>query len=151
MLQAVWAEEVGHYDFSECKDLANPGGWDVGYWFHLANHKQGNDQATQEMSAGDGRVLPAFATVPLASGGKTPSASTHKLRIRFISAADMSAYRIDLGELRGTLIATDGQPCVPLDVSMDSGNALWVGVGQRMDVVVEVPNTEARQYVVAPF
>jgi FtsP/CotA-like multicopper oxidase with cupredoxin domain len=56
----------------------------------------------------------------------------------------MTNYRVDLGEMYGELIATDGQPCVP-----HGSSVFWVAVGQRMDVVVHVPS-QPGAYVAPP-
>lgn len=56
------------------------------------------------------------------------------MRIRIINAAEMTNYHVELGQLSGELVATDGQPCHP-----KREKSVWVGVAQRMDVVVKVP------------
>eukprot|EP00040_Diaphanoeca_grandis_P030144 m.177718 g.177718 ORF g.177718 m.177718 type:complete len:567 (+) comp31907_c0_seq1:160-1860(+) len=118
-LRAAWEDDSRTFNYSECLAAATgEDTWDVGYRAHLANGRTASDPAIVLLEEG-----------------------THTLRVRIISAADTTNYRVDLGELVGTLIATDGQPCHPISKSV-----FWVAVAQRLDIAVELPNDRKGAY-----
>ena len=57
-----------------------------------------------------------------------------KVRLRLINGAASSAFWIDLGQIKGTLIAVDGIPVQPI-----AGKRFPISMGQRLDVLVDVP------------
>ncbi|MBX9775786.1 MAG: multicopper oxidase domain-containing protein [Xanthobacteraceae bacterium] len=59
-----------------------------------------------------------------------------RVRLRIINGATATAFTVDLGRLEGTLIAVDGQPVVPI-----RGRQFPISMGQRLDIVVELPRT----------
>eukprot|EP00036_Acanthoecidae_sp_10tr_P008778 CAMPEP_0182928576 /NCGR_PEP_ID=MMETSP0105_2-20130417/15657_1 /TAXON_ID=81532 ORGANISM="Acanthoeca-like sp., Strain 10tr" /NCGR_SAMPLE_ID=MMETSP0105_2 /ASSEMBLY_ACC=CAM_ASM_000205 /LENGTH=544 /DNA_ID=CAMNT_0025066581 /DNA_START=45 /DNA_END=1679 /DNA_ORIENTATION=- len=122
VLHDTWKVERPDFDFSECQPAGEGSGtWDVGYRQHLANEREAHD--------------PVAVLV---------DADTSQLRLRIINAADMSNYRVDLGQLTGELIATDGHPVAPHE-----GAVWWTAIGQRMDVVVDVPTTPGAYAITA--
>ena len=60
-----------------------------------------------------------------------------KVRLRLINGAATTAFWIDLGELAGEAIAVDGNPITPL-----TGSLFPLGMGQRIDIRVELPKSE---------
>lgn len=61
-----------------------------------------------------------------------------KIRLRLINGATSTAFNLDLGELVGDLIAVDGNPVKPV-----SGNQFGVSMGQRVDLLIELPSSGA--------
>ncbi|HAT6978488.1 TPA: multicopper oxidase domain-containing protein [Legionella pneumophila] len=59
-----------------------------------------------------------------------------KVRLRIINASSSTNFKIDTGKLSATLIAVDGENIEPI---MD--NSFPIGVGNRMDLIVEIPST----------
>lgn len=64
--------------------------------------------------------------------------------LRVINSSAMSAYHIDLGALRGTLIAVDGFRVHPV-----AGRRFPIAVAQRLDIRIKIPNTPASHPVLA--
>ena len=58
------------------------------------------------------------------------------VRLRFINAASASNFWINLGKLKGSLIALDGFPVQPL-----GGNKFQLAMGQRLDILVTIPKS----------
>lgn len=58
-----------------------------------------------------------------------------KVRLRIINGATATGFIIELGSLPASLIAVDGQPVSPVAASR-----FPVAMGQRLDIVVELPN-----------
>ena len=56
-----------------------------------------------------------------------------RARLRIINAAASSAFWIELGELKGSLIAVDGNPVVPV-----AGSSFPIAIAQRIDLIVDV-------------
>lgn len=56
------------------------------------------------------------------------------IRLRMVSSTAMTSFKVDLGVLSGHAIATDGQYVKPLP-----GSIFWVGIAQRLDVLVTIP------------
>jgi FtsP/CotA-like multicopper oxidase with cupredoxin domain len=56
------------------------------------------------------------------------------IRLRSINAASMVDYNVTLGNLTGTIIAADGQLVQPHQAS-----SYWLGVAQRIDIVITMP------------
>lgn len=57
-----------------------------------------------------------------------------RVRLRIINSAASTNFTIDLGQLRGTLFAVDGQPIAPV-----RGNSFPIGIANRCDIRVETP------------
>jgi FtsP/CotA-like multicopper oxidase with cupredoxin domain len=57
-----------------------------------------------------------------------------RVRLRIINGSSMSAYHIDLGRLKGHLIAVDGIPVRPVP-----GRSFPITVAQRLDVELAIP------------
>jgi len=57
-----------------------------------------------------------------------------RVRLRIINGAASSAFWIDLGALRGTLVAVDGNPVLPV-----FGSRFPMAIAQRLDLIVDVP------------
>ena len=57
-----------------------------------------------------------------------------RARLRIINGAASSAFWIELGELRGTLVAVDGNPVLPV-----AGSSFPIATAQRLDLIVDVP------------
>lgn len=58
-----------------------------------------------------------------------------KVRLRFINGASSTNFWINLGKLKGTIIAVDGEDIKPV-----SGYMFPLAIAQRMDIVVKLPN-----------
>lgn len=58
------------------------------------------------------------------------------VRLRFINGAAASNFWINLGNLKGKLIAVDGQDVKPI-----MGNKFPIAIGQRVDVLVTIPKS----------
>ncbi|HBD7469309.1 TPA: multicopper oxidase family protein [Legionella pneumophila] len=58
-----------------------------------------------------------------------------KVRLRIINASSSTNFKIDAGKLSATLIAVDGENIEPI---VDS--SFPIGVGNRMDLLVEIPS-----------
>jgi FtsP/CotA-like multicopper oxidase with cupredoxin domain len=67
-----------------------------------------------------------------------------RVRLRFINASSMSAYHIDLGRLKGDLIAVDGIPVQPV-----RGRTFPITVAQRLDIELTTPKIAATYPVLA--
>ncbi len=98
------------FNFSQC--LAPATMPDLIFRYHLVNGEP---------------LVPSPPTVRLAAGAI--------VRLRIINAASMTNYRLDLGNLTGILIATDGHLIYP-----DSNNQFWIAVAQRLDILLQLPN-----------
>lgn len=57
-----------------------------------------------------------------------------RVRLRLINGAASSAFWIDLGALKGTLVAVDGMPVMPI-----AGTRFPMTMAQRLDILVDVP------------
>ncbi len=57
-----------------------------------------------------------------------------RVRLRIINGSSGTNYFVDLGNLQGELIATDGMPIEPI-----SGNRFPVAIAQRVDVRLQIP------------
>ncbi len=57
-----------------------------------------------------------------------------RVLLRIINSACMSAFHVDLGELTGRLVAVDGQDVFPVP-----GSRFPIAVGQRLDILLELP------------
>jgi FtsP/CotA-like multicopper oxidase with cupredoxin domain len=64
--------------------------------------------------------------------------------LRIINSSAMSAYHVDLGALRGTLIAVDGFRVHPV-----AGRRFPIAVAQRLDIRIAIPSTPASHPVLA--
>lgn len=58
-----------------------------------------------------------------------------RVRLRVINASSMTVYRLDLGPVTGRLVATDGDPCQPLDAAR-----FGIAPGQRLDIEIDLPD-----------
>ncbi|WP_174803631.1 multicopper oxidase family protein [Martelella limonii] len=59
-----------------------------------------------------------------------------RVRLRIINGATATNFTIDTGILPGRLMAVDGQPVEPL-----SGKRFGVSMGQRLDIMLDIPGT----------
>jgi FtsP/CotA-like multicopper oxidase with cupredoxin domain len=66
------------------------------------------------------------------------------VRLRLINGAASTAFWIDLGELAGDAIAVDGNPIAPV-----SGRRFPLGMGQRIDIRISLPNLEGAWPILA--
>jgi FtsP/CotA-like multicopper oxidase with cupredoxin domain len=66
------------------------------------------------------------------------------VRLRIINASSMSAYHIDLGRLKGNLIAVDGIAVRPV-----RGHTFPITVAQRLDIELTIPQIAAAYPVLA--
>jgi FtsP/CotA-like multicopper oxidase with cupredoxin domain len=64
--------------------------------------------------------------------------------LRIINSSSMSAYHIDLGALRGKLIAVDGFRVHPV-----AGHRFPIAVSQRLDIRIAIPHAKAAYPVLA--
>lgn len=58
-----------------------------------------------------------------------------RVRLRLINGATSTAFQIGLGSLSGTVAAVDGNPVKPVE-----GNRFGMMMGQRLDVLLTIPN-----------
>lgn len=84
-----------------------------------------NDVRFDAFLAND-RTLDDPEVVPVERGGR--------VRLRLINAAAASNFMIDLGALRGQLIAVDGMPVQPMTESRFA-----LAIGQRLDLRLDLP------------
>ena len=84
-----------------------------------------NDIAYDAYLAND-RTLDDPETVRVESNGR--------VRLRIINGATATAFSIDTGQLRGELIAVDGQDIAPV-----VGNLFPIVMGQRLDIRLAIP------------
>jgi FtsP/CotA-like multicopper oxidase with cupredoxin domain len=66
------------------------------------------------------------------------------VRIRLINGATASNFTIDLGQLRGTLVAVDGHPIQPL-----TGSTFPAASAQRLDIRITLPRERAAWPILA--
>ncbi|OCH98003.1 copper oxidase [Legionella jamestowniensis] len=64
-----------------------------------------------------------------------PVTAGQTVRLRIINASTSTNYEINLGKLKGSLIAVDGERVKPID-----GSQFPIGIGNRLDILVRVPN-----------
>lgn len=67
-----------------------------------------------------------------------------RVRLRIINAAAATNFFIDLGQLNGRVIATDGNPIQPW-----AGNNFPIAIAQRLDVVIDLPRGEGAWPILA--
>jgi FtsP/CotA-like multicopper oxidase with cupredoxin domain len=67
-----------------------------------------------------------------------------RVRLRIINASSMCAYHIDLGQLKGDLIAVDGLPVKPV-----RGRTFPITVAQRLDIELTIPKIATAHPVLA--
>ncbi|SSC66101.1 multicopper oxidase family protein [Ciceribacter selenitireducens] len=67
-----------------------------------------------------------------------------RVRLRVINGATATAFTIDTGALTGELTAVDGQPVQPL-----SGTRFPISMGQRLDIVLDLPSQAGAYPVLA--
>jgi len=94
-----------------------------------------NDVAYDAFLAND-RTLEDPDVVRVESGGR--------VLLRIINGASASNFVVDLGRLKGELVAVDGHP-----VRTVSGSTFPIAIAQRMDVRVQLPNGESAYPVLA--
>jgi FtsP/CotA-like multicopper oxidase with cupredoxin domain len=66
------------------------------------------------------------------------------VRLRMINGATATAFWIDLGELAGEAIAVDGNAVAPV-----AGRQFPLGMGQRIDILIRLPNAEGAWPILA--
>lgn len=72
------------------------------------------------------RTLDDPEIVRVAPGGR--------VRLRLINGATTTAFTIDTGRLLATVLSVDGDPVLPV-----TGNAFPLSMGQRIDLLVDIP------------
>jgi FtsP/CotA-like multicopper oxidase with cupredoxin domain len=71
----------------------------------------------------------------LADPEVVPVEKNGRLRLRIINGSSGTNFFVDLGDLKGELIATDGMPVQPV-----SGSRFPLAIAQRIDVRVQLPS-----------
>ncbi|MHB8885093.1 MAG: multicopper oxidase family protein [Methylovirgula sp.] len=61
-----------------------------------------------------------------------------RIRLRIINAASSSQFWVDLGELVGHVVATDGHPVHPV-----AGRRFPIAMAQRLDILIDLPGPGA--------
>lgn len=61
-----------------------------------------------------------------------------RIRLRIINSGASTNFTIDLGALRGTLVAVDGRPIEPV-----TGSRFPIGIANRCDITIETPRSGA--------
>ena len=61
-----------------------------------------------------------------------------RIRLRIINGASSSQFWVDLGELAGRVVATDGHPVHPV-----TGSRFPIAIAQRLDILIDLPSTGA--------
>src|SRR5919106_2761578 len=61
-----------------------------------------------------------------------------RVRLRIINGASSSQFWVDLGELAGRVVATDGHPAQPV-----AGSRFPIAMAQRLDILIDLPRTGA--------
>jgi FtsP/CotA-like multicopper oxidase with cupredoxin domain len=61
-----------------------------------------------------------------------------RIRLRIINGASSSQFWIDLGELVGRVVATDGHPVHPV-----AGSRFPIAMAQRLDILIDLPRAGA--------
>lgn len=59
-----------------------------------------------------------------------------QVKLRFINAASASNFWINLGKLKGTLVAVDGESIIPI-----IDNKFQLAMGQRADIIINIPKS----------
>ncbi len=85
------------------------------------------------------------ATYTYLMNGQNPTANWHgiakageRVRLRFIGAATATFFDVRIPELKMTVVSTDGQAVVPVEV-----DELRIGSGETYDVIVDIPDNRA--------
>jgi len=94
-----------------------------------AMHMDLNDVHYDAFLAND-RTLADPEVVRVERGGR--------VRLRIINGASASQFWIDLGEVVGRVVATDGHPVQPV-----AGNRFPIAMAQRLDILIDLPRTGA--------
>ncbi|WP_158644250.1 multicopper oxidase family protein [Legionella hackeliae] len=63
-----------------------------------------------------------------------PVTAGQTVRLRIINASASTNFEINLGKLKGSLIAVDGEQIKPI-----SGSQFPIGIGNRLDILVNIP------------
>jgi len=61
-----------------------------------------------------------------------------RIRLRIINGASSSQFWVDLGDLVGRVVATDGQPVHPV-----AGSRFPIAMAQRLDILIDLPEVGA--------
>jgi FtsP/CotA-like multicopper oxidase with cupredoxin domain len=67
-----------------------------------------------------------------------------RIRLRIINGASASQFWIDLGELVGRVVATDGHPVHPI-----AGSRFPIAMAQRLDILIDLPRAGAFRSLLA--
>lgn len=94
-----------------------------------------NDVAFDAFLAND-RTLADPEVVPVAPGGR--------VLLRIINGASASNFAIDLGRLKGMLVAVDGHPVEPV-----AGSRFPIAMAQRLDIRLQLPKEQSAHPVLA--
>ena len=95
----------------------------------MQTHMDLNDVHYDAFLAND-RTLADPQIVRVESGGR--------IRLRVINGASSSQFWIDLGDLVGRVVATDGHPVHPV-----AGNRFPLAMAQRLDLLIDLPRAGA--------
>ena len=117
------------------------------------NSMSGMDHSMGSMDSSDDRPLgddTSDVDYPLyLINGRAPTKAAEfavspgeRVRLRLISAASDTPFRVALGGSKLTVVATDGFPVEPVTV-----DTLLLGMGERYDVIVSVPGEGAFPFV----
>lgn len=94
----------------------------------------------QSMMEGMGAVVPPYEALLI--NGRLPDAPKEfevrrgeRVRLRLINPGGATTYRVAVAGHRMTVTHTDGRPVEPVEV-----DSLYIGMGERYDVVVEADN-----------
>jgi FtsP/CotA-like multicopper oxidase with cupredoxin domain len=100
----------------------------------MGNMKPDLNDVDYEAFLANDRTLADPSVIRVEPGGR--------VRLRLINGSAASNYWIDLGGLRGTLIAVDGTPVRPVALQR-----LPLAIAQRADILIELPR-EQRAYAI---
>lgn len=73
-----------------------------------------------------------------------PITPNTRVRLRIINASASTNFFIETGKLESTIIAVDGQNIQPRQM-----NPFQLGIGQRVDILVQIPNGEGSYPILA--
>lgn len=127
-LRAAWAEVADNFDYGACPTAAMHA--HVQYEHHLANGLPLDRAAQYNIDAG------------------------RSVRLRLINGAGSTNYKVDFGGLQGRVVAVDGQLVVEGGIPPNQPQRLvevlsvWVGVAQRIDILLEIPRAEGISYMI---
>ncbi|MEM9050405.1 MAG: multicopper oxidase family protein [Pseudomonadota bacterium] len=110
-----------------------------------------------------GRLLPYFTPRGAARGGTFGNLQTTNwqlnprydlpagslVRLRIAATDNTRVYRLMLPDIAGRVIAWDGHPLRDAIALPTAADPLWLSPGQRVDIAVQMPDTEGREVTLA--